>query len=399
VAEGRASRLGAVAVDPVEDGLGTLAMARLLGVSFLLRMSALALALFSLLAGGKPTVPFIVGIVVLTGVSFVGISQEARVVRLLTRHPILVTLDVLLGMTLVAAVGIQSPLVLATLSTAFIVGLLYPLRVGGLIIATMVGGYVIVAGSEQHQSGFISVTVIPLLYVSLYAVGDAFRRVTDEQVRSMRALVAAQNASSTANERARLAREMHDSLAKTLHGIAIGATALPTWVRRDPDRAVVEAEQLATGAERAAGEARAILVRMRADQPDRPLVEILGKLCADWSATQAIPCRFQAVGVADLDHDVRYELTAIAVECLENVARHADASSVEVELRRTASSVRLSLQDNGVGFDSDRVADGHFGLIGIQERAAQVGGVVRIRSHPGDGTHVVVELEQSGAPA
>lgn len=384
--------------DPVVDeaGLGTMAMRRLLGVSFLLRLSALALALFSLL-DGKPTVPFVVGTVVMAGVSFAGIAQEDRLVRLLIRHPILVTLDVLLGLTLVAAVGIQSPLVLATLSTAFIVGLLFPLRVGGLIITTMVGGYVIVAGSGSQHSGFITVTAIPLLYVSLYAIGDAFRRVTAEQVRDWRALAVAQNATTVADERARLAREMHDSLAKTLHGIAIGASALPSWVRRDPDRAVTEAEALASGAEQAAREARAILVRMRADQPDRPLAEILGRLCADWSDEHGIPCRFQAVDVADLAHDVRYELTAIAAEGLENIARHADASLVEVDLVRADGLIRMSLRDNGSGFDDRHVADGHFGLVGMRERAAQVGGALRIRSAPGDGTHVVVELEQAGA--
>jgi signal transduction histidine kinase len=382
---------------PTDDGLGTMAMRRLLGVSLLLRLSAVGLALFSLLSG-TPTLPFILGAVVVAGVSFAGIAQEGRLVRLLTRHPILVMADVFLGMTLVAAVGIQSPLVLATLSTAFIVGLLYPLRVGGLIITTMVGGYVVVAGRAALDQGFISVTAIPLLYVSLYAIGDAFRRVTAEQVRSWQELAQVQNDSTTANERARLAREMHDSLAKTLHGIAFSATALPAWVRRDPERAALEAELLATGAEQAATEARAILVRMRADQPDRPLAEILGNLCQTWSDQHGVPCRFAAVGVVDLPHDMRYELTSIATEGLENVARHADASLVSLELSRVSGRVRMVLRDNGVGFDATRVTNGHFGLVGMKERAAQVDGTMTVVARPGDGTEVVVEINDAGGP-
>jgi signal transduction histidine kinase len=378
----------------VDDGLGTMAMRRLLGVSLLLRLSAVALALFSLL-DGTPTLPFILGAVVMAAVSFIGISQEARLVRLLTRHPILVMADVFLGMTLVAAVGIQSPLVLATLSTAFIVGLLFPLRVGGLIVVTMVGGYIVVAGHAALDEGFITVTAIPLLYVSLYAIGDAFRRVTAEQVRSWEELALVQNASSAANERARLAREMHDSLAKTLHGIAFSASALPTWVRRDPERAVAEAAQLADGAERAAAEARAILVRMRADQPDRPLVEILGNLCDTWSAAHGIPCAFRASGVADLPHDLRYELTAIATEGLENIARHADASRVVLDLSRSDSLVRMSLRDNGIGFNAARVPSGHFGLVGMAERAVQVGGTLVVNARPGDGAEILVEIDEA----
>lgn len=386
----------AQAMAGADEGLGTLAMRRLLGVSFLLRLTALGLALFSLL-GGRPTGPFILGTVVMSAVSFIGIWQETRLVRVLTRHPILVVADVFLGMTLVAVVGIQSPLVLATLSTAFIVGLLFPVRVGGLIIVTMVGGYVVVAGEAALHSGFITVTAIPLLYVSLYAIGDAFRRVTAEQVRSWQDLARAETAGSAANERARLAREMHDSLAKTLHGMAFSATALPAWVRRDPERAIREAQLLADGAEQAASEARAILVRMRADQPDRPLAEILGKLCEDWAAMQGIPCTFRAVGVADLPHDVRYELTAIAMEGLENVARHADASHVELELRREPGCVQMSLRDNGVGFDDRRAPDGHFGVVGMRERAEQAGGRLVLTARPGDGTQIVVQIDEVGA--
>jgi signal transduction histidine kinase len=173
----------------------------------------------------------------------------------------------------------------------------------------------------------------------------------------------------------------------------MGATALPGWVERDPARAVEYARALADGAEQAAAEARAILVRMRADQPDRPLAEILGALCQEFAGEAGVPCSFEAHDVADVPHEARYELVSIAGEALENVRRHADASAVQVSLRGRSDVVELVVNDNGSGFDA--TADGpkgHFGMQGMSERARQVGGELVVTSCPSEGTTIRVRI-------
>lgn len=366
---------------------------RLLTLTFVLRLVTLGLAILSLLAT-EATPAFLVAVLAMAAASVAALVNAEGMVRLLVRHPGLIMIDALVSGFLVVSFGPENPLVLVTLTSAFVVGLLLPLRVGGLILTVLVACYVLGRYANPGEAGFTSLVAVPLLYVSLYAIGDAFRRATAEQERIFALLARAERAEGSANERARLAREMHDSLAKTLHGIAIGASALPHWVARDPDRANEQALALAEGAERAASEARSILTRMRADQPDRPLAEILGNMCSEWSGRTGIACQFNAIHVADLSHDVRYEMTAVAGEALENVARHADASRVRMELAQGDGGVELRIADNGNGFDFDRAVakHQHFGLQGMIERAKEVGGTLSIASRPADGTVVTMTV-------
>jgi signal transduction histidine kinase len=282
-----------------------------------------------------------------------------------------------------------------------------PARAAVLIGIALIGGYTAVwrvNGLEVGQAGFFVTLGVPLLYVSLMGVGAAVRSVNREQLDVLGALAASRAAAASADERARLAREMHDSLAKTLHGVAMMAAALPHWVGNDPDRAAQQARLLADGAERAAEEARTLLKRLRADQPDRPLAEILGGLCRDWSAVHSTPCEFQASGVVDVSTEVRYELVSIAGECLENVARHAGARAVTMTLRRSGELLELDVTDDGRGVHVDLdqlVQEGHYGVRGMTERAAEVGGTLQLVRPPNGGTSVRLAMpyESSVVPS
>jgi signal transduction histidine kinase len=369
---------------------------RLVSMSFLVRLLALLAGLAVLVGADVPLT--VVGAALLLGAtSYLGVSRRSRLVDLFVRHPIFVLVDVILVLVVTWVAGPDSPLVLATLSTAFVAGLLVPTRALVIIVVALAGGFTGVWGSvrQEQQFGFFVVVGVPLLYVLLAWIGSAVRRVHREQVEALSALAASRTATAAAEERARLAREMHDSLAKTLHGVAMGAAALPRWVETDPTRAVREAHLLADGAERAADEARALLKRMRADQPDRPLAEILGALCRDWSAAQGVLCEFTAVGVVDVSSHVRYELVAITGECLENVARHAEATHVLVSLSRSGEGIELMVSDDGKGItvDLDEAArGGHYGVLGMVERAREAGGELTLLAGPGGGTVVQVRL-------
>lgn len=261
--------------------------------------------------------------------SYLGTARGGRLPRIVVRHPLVAMVDVLLVLLVVYVVGVNSPLVFATFSTALLVGVVFPVPVAVLFGIVLVGGYTATwqaTGASPGDLRFPIVFGTPLLYLCLIWVGAAVRSVYAEQVDVMRALATSHALRTAAEERARLAREMHDSLAKTLHGIALGASALPVWVRRDPDRAAEAAEQLANDAERAAREARQILERMRADEPDRPLAQVLGERCRAFAAEHGGTCTFTASEVVDLTSDVRYEVIAVIDEALRNVARHAQAS-------------------------------------------------------------------------
>ena len=366
---------------------------RVVSVALVVRLAAIMVALLGMV-GQTMTMPVLVATVVLSATSLACLLFPANL-DFLVRHPLAMVADMLVTLAVVAVLGTESPFVLATFPTALIVGVLLERRTAVVATVVLVAGYALADRFEPGASGgFMLSFGVPALYVCLVAIGRAVRVAHEHQLCAAGEIAQARESAAAADERARLAREMHDSLGKTLHGIALAADALPLWVERDPAVAVVQARGLADGAKQAAADARRLLVRMRADQLDRPLAEVLADRCAQWSAEHGIRCRFVNDGVVDLDTDARYELLAIVGEALVNVARHADASCVEVTLRGADDgAVLFSVRDDGRGFlprPDGLGPTGHYGLTGMQERAREVGASVTIRSAPGDGTRVLV---------
>jgi signal transduction histidine kinase len=207
--------------------------------------------------------------------------------------------------------------------------------------------------------------------------------------------------SAATSERTRLARELHDSVAKTLRGVSFAAVALPTSLRRHPDLAEQLAATVWMGAETAQRETRELLSALRRDIPDQPFVDTVRSVCASWSAASNVPV---ALDLTRLEPTLaaRYELTQILSEALRNVAQHAGATLVEVGLTHEGELLRLTVHDNGAGFAvpndlSGLSAHGSFGVVGMSERARTIGGGLTLRSHPGGGTTIVVTTP-SGAP-
>lgn len=375
---------------------------RVIAVAFLVRLLSLLAGLVGVVAQ-EVSLSVLVLVVVLGLTSYLGTARRGDLPRVVIAHPSVAMLDVLLVLLVVQVAGVDSPLVFATFSTALLVGVVFPVRVAAVLAGILVGGYTLVwkaSGADVGDLGFSVTFGTPLLYLCLLGIGAAVRVVHLEQVEVMRALATSQGLRSGAEERARLAREMHDSLAKTLHGLSLGASALPTWVERDPVRAAGLARQLAADAERAAAEARAILNRMRADQPDRPLAQVLGERCRAFEAEHGLQCLFTAELVVDVPADVRYEVTAVVEEALRNVAAHADASRVEVALKGTDELTAVVIADNGQGFVPQVDGNGpvgHYGLRGMRERAEAIGGRLEVDSTPQDGTRIGLFVPRGSA--
>ena len=367
---------------------------QIVGVALLVRLLAITVALFGMV-GEALTGPMLACVLVLSATSF-SFLVYPKVARFVVHHPLAVVGDLLLTLTVVAALGVESPLVLATFSTALIMGLLFERRVAVLGAVAMVAGYLLIdVLQESAASGFMITLGIPALYVALVAIGAVVRQAYERETVAARALVSAHKAVASADERARLAREMHDSLGKTLHGIAMAAEALPVWVDRDPARAVEYANRLAEASNQAAAEARTLLVRMRADEPDRPLAQVLAERCHQWAADTGVRCDFTTQGVVDLPTGVRYEVLAIVAEALENVSRHAHASRVAVHLTDEEGEVVVVVEDDGAGFVPEpdgRSPRHHFGLTGMRERAEQAGARLSVTSGPGRGTRVALTV-------
>ncbi|MGP8162057.1 MAG: histidine kinase [Candidatus Dormibacteria bacterium] len=206
-------------------------------------------------------------------------------------------------------------------------------------------------------------------------------------------------------ERARLAREIHDTLAQQLTGIVIQLEAAQALVGRDPERslpALASAQELARSA---LAEARRSVWDLRPS----PLT-VTGLVAATESEVErfrhltGIAARLRAEHMAPppaLRPQSEVTLLRITQQALANIAAHSGASRVTVRLRNLGDHVELTVRDNGHGFDTSALPLGSFGIVGMAERARIAGGSFQVESVPGRGTTITVNLPvtaEAGVP-
>lgn len=198
-------------------------------------------------------------------------------------------------------------------------------------------------------------------------------------------------------ERARLARDLHDSVSQALFSMTMHARAARLAMDKagvEPDgplaRSLAEVSDLTRGA---LAEMRALIFELRPDAlADEGLVVALRKQAAVLSARHGFAVTVEGPGPRiALDDGIEQQLYRIAVEALHNVARHAGAAEVLVRVEPGAGTVRLTVTDDGTGFDPQVPRPGHLGLVTMAERAAAVGARFSLTSTPGAGTTVAVE--------
>ena len=223
-----------------------------------------------------------------------------------------------------------------------------------------------------------------LLSTIAYQVWIAIERarLADESTRLARA-----------EERTRLAREIHDTLAQGLTAITLHIEGALHHLESDPSRARVRLEQALTTARESLEEARRSVMDLRAAPlAGKPLAEALAALGRRFTSETGVRVHVQARVARPLPLRVEAELFRIAQEALTNVRRHAKAQEVTVTLRTSARALRLVIRDDGSGFDSDSPREAGHGITGMRERARLSGGTLRLESRPGHGTSVSVTV-------
>jgi signal transduction histidine kinase len=194
-------------------------------------------------------------------------------------------------------------------------------------------------------------------------------------------------------ERARLSRELHDGLAQDLWFAKLKVGRLAALPGLDAEARAICGE-LDEAIDVGLTEARQAVMALRAvDDADASFCELMGRYVDDYGDRFGIRTEFTcADDVPRLETRVEAELLRIAQEALSNVRRHADATVVRVDVSAADGGVRLSVRDNGRGFDPAKIDGRGFGLTSMAERAALVGGRFTIDARPRDGTRVTVEV-------
>lgn len=360
-----------------------------------LRLIAAALTTPALLEAGGQIAPAFAAVALAMLGSLLPLLFWHRVADVLLRHPALLAVDVgVTGLVLTLA-GVHSPFLLVTLGSAALGGLLYG-RVGAAVFSGLLLAVYWLALLDDPAAGqatFQALVGTPLLYPLIAASAAGVRGLLERQARTEQALALAVRRAGAADERARLAREMHDSLGKTLEGIRMAAAGLARRAAGSASADVAAAaEGLALAAGTATGEARALIGGLRAEPLDDSLAAGVERLSREWADRTGHRLDLTVEPTVKVsDRGRRQELLAILDEALRNTERHARAAAVEVALLAGAEAATLTVADDGVGFVlcPERLArDGHYGVVGMHERAALAGACLRIDTAPGSGTRV-----------
>lgn len=211
-------------------------------------------------------------------------------------------------------------------------------------------------------------------------------------LRQAQAQLVAQTAEQAAEqERSRLARELHDVVTQLLFSINLIAGSLGRLWRSDPDTAARTTDELRRLTRGALAEMRVLLRELRPQAiAETDLVTLLTQLSHGVGARHDIPVDVRVDLRRELPRDVHVAFYRIAQEAMNNVAKHADASSVFIELDGDGNEARLAVTDDGVGFDADGAPAGRMGLGIMRERADGIGADLAVVTAPANGTSVEV---------
>ncbi|HEX6305442.1 MAG TPA: PAS domain S-box protein [Anaerolineales bacterium] len=192
-------------------------------------------------------------------------------------------------------------------------------------------------------------------------------------------------------ERQRLARNLHDAVNQSLFSAGLIAEVLPRLWERDPEEGRQSLEDLRRLTRGAQADMRLLLAELRPSTlTDAELGDLLRLLGNALAGRTNIPISVTVTGEGNLPADVKVALYRLCQEGLNNIAKHAGASQVDIQLQCEMGAVELRILDDGRGFDPEQTPPGHYGLSMMRERATAMGATLSITSQPGHGTEIVI---------
>jgi PAS domain S-box-containing protein len=204
------------------------------------------------------------------------------------------------------------------------------------------------------------------------------------------------------DERTRLAREIHDTLLQGFTGVALQLVAVTNRLSGPPEIATALRDVVSLAQKTLQDARRAVWDLRTPSFGGSEFATALRAVAEDCVRGRELTLEYRVEGPARaLDPDVEAAASRVVQEALANVVKHAAASSVRVRLSYEARGMRLSVTDDGRGFVVDpdfRTYGGHWGLLGMRERATQIEGKLRVRSTPGQGTKVVLLVPYQARP-
>ncbi|TFG72472.1 MAG: sensor histidine kinase [Anaerolineales bacterium] len=249
----------------------------------------------------------------------------------------------------------------------------------------------------------IPITLFVIIYVELYSRQIEAREESQKLLRELETAhaklseYAAQVEDLTlANERQRLARELHDTLAQGLVGLILQLEATATHLQNGHlERAEEIIRHAMSRARVTLADARRAIGDLREIQGSADDVgEMIRTEARRFSTATGIPCEINAVSGVKIPERVAEHCQRVVAEALINVTRYAQAQHTWISLSDGPDCLKISIRDDGIGFDPEKQtqSSGHYGLLGMRERARLAGGRLEIKSDQGIGTTITLTV-------
>ena len=248
------------------------------------------------------------------------------------------------------------------------------------------------------------VTVIPItIFISMYVTLYVRQAEAREKAEALAAELEAANQQLTeyaarvedltiTTERQRMARELHDTLSQGLAGLILQLEATDAHLNNNH---IAKAQSIIGNAMEQAratlADARRAIDDLRQSSLD-DLDSALRLEISRFTNATGIPILFHADQIPPLPAPVTETLVRAVAEALTNVANHAQAQNVAVDVRMKDKSLSVTIQDDGRGFDASAIPSGHYGILGIKERVRLVNGSFEIQSNNGKGTTIRIDI-------
>jgi two-component system, NarL family, sensor histidine kinase DegS len=307
------------------------------------------------------------------------------------------TLDLSILIFLVSnSSGLQSPAMAAMVLLTIFFALLFPNPIGIVPPLMMLPISIVLTQALPDRPSL----TVEIGYVIWYAVlnGVAVYVIVyltgreEKQNREILELEQGLKNLAVVEERNRLARDIHDGLGASLSGLIIQIEYLQTITDQDDPALCGEIKELKGSAEEAIDEVRRALTMMR-DEFD--LVPQLENTCTMFTTRHRLPAQLNIHGAdPGFADDQQLTIFRIMQECLTNIAKHARATEVAIDVFFEQNNVKMLIADNGVGFDPSKTPKHHYGLMNMKERARKIGGQVDISSAPGEGTSITLRVQR-----
>ncbi len=287
-----------------------------------------------------------------------------------------------------------------------------PMRLAAVATFFLVGGFIYRQFAEDGQPisladyrfwiyFFIGAVGILLgVWISAIIQQSTRRRELIKQLEVAQAeLAAAERREGVLQERQRLARDIHDTLAQGFTSIVMHLEAAEQAFNSDPDTGWRHLNQARRTARHSLEQARRVVQDLRPDLLEKQsLTGALQRTAGRWTEETGIPSRFTITGSEiPLHPEIEVTLLRGAQEALANVRKHAGAASVSLTLSYMGDLITLDVQDDGGGFQKapETFLSGGYGLQAMRERVALLGGEVMVESEAGEGTTVAISIPSS----